>query len=386
MIRARRAGDALAPELEAILLLAGSGDRRAECDARIRTVLARADFELLARELRDRRLLGLIGSRAIAAAGDAVPEGFRRQVNHARTTARARSLAVEAATRRAVGLLAASGIRALPLKGPLLAAGLHGDTGLRETSDADLLVPQAELEPACWLLMNDGWLEPADRRRRGGVPDLHFALDHPRRPSVELHWRIHWYEGDFAAAMLAGARPGDDGLLRPQPADLAASLLLYYARDGFHGVRLAADIAAFWDRHGADLPAAFLLGHMRRYPRLRPALTAAATAAERLTGTPVRSWLGAGVEMDRRAALAVRLADWTQDGERDQLAANISLVGGLLGPRRSVPDFVRRELVPDPARPGASAVHAFKMSARYAAAVWKVRGEREWADNPEAPA
>jgi hypothetical protein len=87
--------------------------------------------------------------------------------------------------------------------------------------------------------------------------------------------------------------------------------------------------------------------------------------------------------MDRRAALAVRLADWTQDGERDQLAANISLVGGLLGPRRSVPDFVRRELVPDPGRPGASAVHAFKMSARYAAAVWKVRGEREWARTPE---
>src|SRR4051812_27769998 len=351
MIRARRAGDALAPELEAIVLLAGCEGRRAERDARIRAVLARADFELLAGELRDRRLLGLIGSRAVATAGVAVPESFRRHVEEARTAARARSLAVEATTRRAVKLLERAGIPALPLKGPLLAADLHGDTALRETCDADLLVPQAELEPACWLLMNDGWLQPADRRRRGGVPDLHFALDHPSRPSVELHWRIHWYEGDFAAAMLAGARPGDDGLLRAQPTDLATSLLLYYARDGFHGVRLAADIAVFWDRHGANLPPAFLTGHVRRYPRLRPALTAAAAAAERLTGAPVRSWLGE-VPMDRRAALAVRLADWSQAGERDQLAANISLVGGLLGPRSSVPDFVRRELVPDPARPG----------------------------------
>src|SRR3954447_26148795 len=109
MIRARRAGDALAPELEAIVLLAGCEGRRAERDARIRAVLARADFEVLARELRDRRILGLIGSRAIAAAGDAVPEGFRRQVHHARTTARARSLAVEAATRRAVDILGTSG-------------------------------------------------------------------------------------------------------------------------------------------------------------------------------------------------------------------------------------------------------------------------------------
>src|SRR3954467_8862473 len=105
MIRARRAGDALAPELEAILLLAGCGDRRAECNARIRAVLARADFELLARELRDRRLLGLIGSRATATAGAAVPENFRRQVEDARTAARARSLAVEATTRHAVKLL-----------------------------------------------------------------------------------------------------------------------------------------------------------------------------------------------------------------------------------------------------------------------------------------
>ena len=313
-----------------------------------------------------------------------MPAGFRRRVEHALLSARARALAVEGATRRAVSLLDRAGIRALPLKGPLLAADLHGDTGLRETSDADLLVPQADLETASWLLMNDGWLEPSDRRQRDGMPDLHLALDHPARPSIELHWRLHWYEDDFAAAMLDRARPGEDGLLRAEPADLAASLLLYYARDGFHGVRLAADIAAFWDRHGADLPPAFLAEHFRRHPRLQPALSAAATAAERLTGAPVRGWLGDHVPMDRRAALAVRLADWTQAGERDQLAANISLVGGLLGPRSSVPEFVRRELVPDPAKPGASAVHAVKMSARYAAAMWKVRGAREWSRTPEA--
>src|SRR4051812_5403419 len=183
MIRARRAGDALAPELEAIVLLAGCEGRRAERDARIRAVLARADFELLARELRNRRILGLIGSRAATTAGDAVPDSFRKQVEEARTAARARSLAVEATTRHAVELLERSGIPALPLKGPLLPAALHGDPGLREPSAAALLVPQAELEPASWLLINDGWLEPAAPRRRGGVPDLHFALDHPTRPS-----------------------------------------------------------------------------------------------------------------------------------------------------------------------------------------------------------
>src|SRR5688500_8327621 len=145
MIRARGAGDALAPELEAMLLLAGCEARRAERSTRIRGLLGEIDLERLARELDDRRLLGLIGSRAVEVAGDDLPACFRQHVARARMTARAQGLAVEAATRRAVDILANAGIRALPLKGPLLAADLHGDTGVRETSDADLLVSQADL-------------------------------------------------------------------------------------------------------------------------------------------------------------------------------------------------------------------------------------------------
>ena len=203
-------------------------------------------------------------------------------------------------------------------------------------------------------------------------------------PEVELHWRVHWYERLFAADMLARAVPGDDGLLRADPRDLAASLLLFYARDGFHGMRLAADIAAWSDRHRASLEAAFLAGHARRYPELAPALTAAAYAAERLTGVPALEWLGDAAATSRRVELAVRLADWRQDRDRDQMAANISLVGGLLGPRGSAPDFARRELVPANNAPAATAAHALKMCSRYTLALWRVRGARTWAADPVA--
>jgi hypothetical protein len=281
-----------------------------------------------------------------------------------------------------VELLAERGVRALALKGPQLAATVHDDVGLRETSDVDLLVSAGQLDATADALVAAGFEPQAERRCRDGLPDLHLVVHHPTLPEVELHWRVHWYERSFAADMLERARPGDDGLLRADSRDLAASLLLFYARDGFHGMRMAADIAAWSDRHRASLEPAFLAEHACRYPELAPALTAAARVAERLTGTPALEWLGDAAASGPRVELAVRLADWRQDRDRDQMAANISLIGGLLGPRGSARDFARRELVPASNAPAATAAHAVKMCSRYALALWRVRGARTWAPDP----
>jgi hypothetical protein len=368
--------------LELVYLLAGTDARRRRLAARAREVLAGADFDLLARELAARRLLPLIGTRALEAAGDLAPEAFRAAVAQARAAARANALAVERATAHVVGSLAGEGIAALPLKGPLLAAEAHGDVGLRETADADVLVEPGALDRAVRVLVAGGFHEPEEVRGGDGLPELHFSLKHPSMPRVELHWRVHWYERSFSRDMLSRATPGPDGTLRAAPADLAASLLLFYARDGFHGVRLAADLAAWWDRHRDELPSAFLEDHPRRYPELGAVLTAAALAAERLTGTPATAWLGGELRPGRRVAVATRLADWTQHGDRDQLRANITLVDGLLGPRGTGRAFVRRELLPPGVGPVRRAVHAAKVCARFCLALWRVRGARSWASQP----
>jgi hypothetical protein len=365
-----------------VLLLAGGAARRSQLHARTRALLARADLDRLARDLADRRLLPLIGSRVLEAGDDLLPDSFRHAVRSAVAAARAQNLAVEWATRQIAGWLAADGIRALALKGPLLAEEAHGDLGLRHTADVDLLVAPADLDAAARTLVAHGFSEPTDVRRANGLPDLHLVLDHSGLPEVELHWRVHWDEQAFSADMLARAAPGPDGLLRAAPADLAASLLLFYARDGFHGLRVAADLAAWWDRHGHELPATFLEGHAERYPEIAPALSAAARVAERFVGVPATAWLGRRAVDGRRVALATRLADWAQHGEKDQLWANISLVGGLLGPRRSAPDFVRRELLSYGEGPAARATHLARRCARYALALWSVRGDRAWAPLP----
>jgi hypothetical protein len=278
------------------------------------------------------------------------------------------------------GSLATAGIRALPLKGAVLAVEAHGDLGLRETSDIDVLVAPEQLDAAVGVLRDLGYAAPVGVRRANGLPDLHLELHHPTLPSIDLHWRVYWYERAFSVHLLEAAAPGPHGLLRAQPADLVASLLLFHARDGFHGVRVAADLAAWWDRHGSTLPPRFLEGRASHYPDLAPALTAGALAAERLTGVPALSWLGSAAGGGRRVARATRLADWSQAGDRDQLSANISLVGGLLAPPGSLAEFARRELTLPGEGAAASWVHAAKVIGRYGIAMWKIRGSRAWTD------
>lgn len=364
--------------------LAGAEQRRHALRGMALDALARADFERFERELRSRQLLPLIGTRAVAIGADLVPASFASAVSNALASARAEGMALDFSTRRVVQMLAERGIAAMPIKGPLLAVEAHGDIGLREAADIDLLVAPDDLDAAVEALTADGFTRPRDPRRRNGLPDLHFALAHPELARVELHWRVHWYERAFSSDMLAGARPAD-GLLRPRDEDLSASLLLFYARDGFYGLRLAADLAGWWDRHGDSLSGAFLEQHARRYPALAPALTAAAVAAEQMAGVPALGWLGSAIAGSHRVAIAIRLADWTQTGDIDQLGANISLVGGILGPRGSMQEFVRRELLVQGAPLLPKLAHAAKMCGRYALALWRVRGERPWVRMPLTP-
>jgi N-acetylglucosaminyldiphosphoundecaprenol N-acetyl-beta-D-mannosaminyltransferase len=349
----------------------------------VRAMLRETDYDRLVAALAQRRVLPLIGTRALELGADLAPEAFHAAVHAAVAAARARGLHLEVETRRVTALLAERGIPALPLKGPLLAEEAHGDLGLRDSDDVDLLVPRSRLAAAAELLIAEGYGEPADPLRANGLPDLHLALAHPRRPSVELHWRVDFHEEGFSDELLTAAEPGPDGLLRPRPADLAACLLLFHARDGLYGVRRALDVAGWWERHGHGLPDDLLEELARRHPELAPSLTASAVATERVTGAPVVRWLGSARSRSRRAAAAARLADWTQSGDRDQLAAIISLADGLLSPPGQLGAFARRELVP---REGAAAPHAAKMLARYAVALAAVARGREWAPPPPEPA
>lgn len=106
--------------------------------------------------------------------------------------AKGRSLHAAESLRSLLEAFRVAGIRAIPLKGPLLAERLYPDPALRPTSDLDLLIGKADLHRVDELLVRLGY-------RR--APDAHtFEFDvaydratfytHAEMLPVDLHWDL----------------------------------------------------------------------------------------------------------------------------------------------------------------------------------------------------
>jgi hypothetical protein len=336
----------LTAEQQLIVLSAGTEERRLAMREAIEARIARADWSRLSELLGGQRLLPTLGPRILELAEDRASEEFRDGVIASVEAACRQDTLLGLVSTRAEGALANAGIRSAALKGPALGERLYGEPGRRLSSDVDLLVPAGRLNDAVEVARGLGYAEPEDHVEGDGLPLLHFALVHERGklPPVELHWRVHWYESRFASDRLLP--PGGGGGWRPEPVDELTALLLFYARDGFTGLRQAVDLGAWWDAFGSDLPAGALAGQARSYPALRPALSAALAVAGRTVGLSIRRTGGEGPSLGARGRLAVRLADTRPYRSEAQLFAEIGLIDGLLTPPRGLWAFVRRQVAP----------------------------------------
>jgi hypothetical protein len=335
-------------ERQLILLSAGTAQRRAALHDRALALAAEVDWPRLAAVLHGRRLLTLLGPRIVELLGEAADEDFATAVAHARDAGRRQGQLLQLLTLRILELLAGAGIRAAPLKGPLLGEAIHGDAGRRLSSDVDLLVAPDQLYDAVAVARELGYGAPTDYLLADGLPLLHMRMlaEHGKLPPLELHWRVHWYERSFAQERLlpptARAREG----WRPAPVDELAALLLFYARDGFIDLRIAADLGAWWDTRGGELPAAALAPLIDAYPQLARVLPAAARVAESLIGLPAQQLLGDAARLGVRERLAARLANPHPHSSQPQLYADMGLIDGLLAPPGGFRGFVRRQLLP----------------------------------------
>jgi hypothetical protein len=207
-----------------------------------------------------------------------------------------------------------------------------------------LAIPQLE-QAAAVLRERFGYGTPRGARRAGGRPILHYRLDHAGGlPTVELHWRLHWYEDRSGSAMVRRAT-AEQGLGRLATADELAALLLVYARDGFAGIRPLADLAAWWDRYGPQLPTGGLAAFSHEFPELGPALWVAATLADRLVGVPAAELGVTSYATNGRARWAMRLANWPLGGVDEQILADAALVDVLLTPGTGAWGCVRRQIL-----------------------------------------
>ena len=393
----RNAGDR---EHELMLLVCGTSGRRTAAYDRVHELCATVDFGRLGGLLGDQRLLALVGTRLLEAHPSLVPGSFEASVDAARAEAGRDGALLEAVAADLLRRLEREGIPALPLKGPLLARALYGDPALRPSDDVDVLVSSQHLAAATKLVCALGWDRVAESEQ-DGMPWLHRRLvaRMPWSPTIELHWRVHWHERSFSRDMLDRAVKIGESPRRAVPSDELAALLLFFARDGFVGLRLAADIAAWWDAHSHELAPHAMDALVTEHRELERSLATAATVAGELVGLPIEQVFSAPPRLDYRGRRAVRLANWTQRGDPDQVSSNVTLIDGLLAPRGSLSDFIRRcflapkELIaeghhgPDDARFRRlwSALHGAKLTVRYVIALWSTRAGRRWAALPPSP-
>jgi hypothetical protein len=354
------------PEDQLALLLVGTAERRRAASDRIVELSADVDESRLLATLMRQRILLLGGARRVEAAPATVSDSFRTQLEEARSAAQIRAMAFSTVTSRLTSLLEEDGIPAVALKGGVLSEEAYGDEAVRDYDDIDVLVPADQLPRAALRAGSLGWTVPDTANRNS---PLHRTLLHDHgAPMLELHWRIHWYENRFATDLIERSEI-IDGRRRLDPADQFAALLLYYARDGFAGLRLAADVAAWWDLHGSGEVLAALDERLREHPPLLSAWRTALAVAVEVSGLRVtRPALGL-----RREALARRLANWDLRGDPDQITANVTLVDGLLTPAGGRRAFLRRRF---------AAAGVVKTVTRYLLALWYVRGGRNWSPIP----
>jgi hypothetical protein len=214
---------------------------------------------------------------------------------------------------------------------------------LRPTTDVDLLVPRTQISVAVQTLRGLGYPAPEDPVWTKGLPEMHYmfipgAADSPR---VELHWRVHWSERSFSEDLLRSSTEAPDGLRRAGPAQELALLLLIYARDGLYGPRLVADIAAWWDELGHQLPPGALDDVVASNPALRRSLVAALECLQRFVGVRARHLL-TDAAPDRSTRRAIALADPMVADDGADVVANIMLIDALLSMGREKLGFLQR--------------------------------------------
>ncbi len=334
-----------------------------------RRLMLDVEWSRLTETLRWRKLLPVLGPRIQELAQGSASSEFLAAVEQALEAGRRQGSFLQLVCQRVMAMLDGAGIRSAPLKGPQLGEAIYGDPGRRLSGDIDLLVAPEQLTAAVEVVRALGYQAPRDYVHDHGLPLLHFVLVHTREelPPVELHWRVHWYERSFARERLLPPVGHPSGDWRPAPADELVALLLFYARDGFIDLRLAADLSAWWDACGAGVRAGAVDELLDVYPELARVIVVALNVAEKLVGLPAAQIINgarAHGAHGMREHIAVRLANPNPHTSPSQLYADMGLIDGLLAPRGGFGEFVRRQLLPPSAVLDEQARNGAKQRAR----------------------
>jgi hypothetical protein len=162
-----------------------------------------------------------------------------------------------------------------------------------------------------------------------------------------------------------------------QPADELASLILFYARDGFSGLRTPADVAAWWSSVSPQLSSEpWLSAIADQHPALATPLQLGSALLESLVGVPAPGL----PRLPARSRLAARMANPFAIGGRTQISSNAALVDVVLAPAGGRGAAMRRHLLLNPwSEPYAHFASLGRLGAALAQVEQALRILRRWA-------
>jgi hypothetical protein len=340
--------DNLSAHTRLTLIALSTSERRAACADQLNDLAGQVSLSALTRYVLEQRVSLVVPARleqlGLTTLARALEHEVAARREQALVDAKVRCVLTDGILRR----LEEVEIPAVSLKGVDLSHRLYGNSASRESRDIDVLVFVRDLKRAAAIAQHEfSYAPPIDAVAANGLPLLHYRFEHSNGwPSLELHWRIHWYDIASGAEMLRRSIM-TDGQRVLTPRDELASLLLFYARDGFVGIRDLAAIAAWWDHHSSDLPPSGLAEFVDSFPELAPALATSARVAAEMAGLPLAPLQLDGHRSTRRERRAAQLADPQPGPDTSRLLADMALVDLLLAPKLDLRAFARRQMLLD---------------------------------------
>ena len=300
-------------------------------DAAVRAAAAGVDWERFLR-VSGRQRIRPMAWAALEAAGVAPPEPVATRLARNAEAQGARSLALAAEALRLRGLLEATDVEVLFVKGAALAELAYGDQRLKHCRDIDLLVQPGDAERAFQLLRGEGYVAAgpegdlgAAQRRTLYRLRKDMELVHPaRRLNLELHWRLV-----DNPALLKGVGLGSptqevavlDGRLRTlADAQLFAYLCVHGATHSWFRLKWLADLNA-WLAGKTDIEIASFHHDARRLG-VEACSAQALILRERLLGSPAPPALAPELRGRRTRVLVAAALDAMvgADGETELAA------------------------------------------------------------------
>jgi hypothetical protein len=203
-----------------------------------------------------------------------------------------------------------AGIRAIPYKGPVLAAQAYGDAALREFEDLDIILRQRDMEKANEAMVSLGYrprfpwiLSPGAASAL--VPGEYNYHHESRRLLVELHTEItlrHFPvppDLDELAGRLVPVSFSGHIVRTFAPEDGLLFLCVHGAKDFWERISWVADIAEFVQAQPLDWDAIF---RRAESARLRRMLHLGLALALGVLGAPLPDEIAARVRRDAVAA------------------------------------------------------------------------------------